>query len=105
MIITDDLWDFEFRARRALHQAAKVTPIRVQNIEVEVVESEKSIYVFFVLVDWPSQLDFPPGHIEKIPDEAKLPLVDAIANLQQNISSGSFEVLVKRINVMQSSSI
>ena len=99
MIITEDLWDFEHRARRALHQAAKITALRVQNIEVEVVEKENSIYVFFVLVDWPSNLDIPPQMEGKIPPEATLSLAEAVSNLAQNISSGGFEVPVKRVGV------
>ena len=86
MNIADDMWDFEHRVRRSLHHAAKITAIRVQNIEVEVIESENSIYVFFVLVDWPSNLDIPPQMQDRIPAESTLSLAEALSNLAQNIS-------------------
>jgi hypothetical protein len=34
LVVAQDFRDFETRIRRALHLAADITPIRVQNIEV-----------------------------------------------------------------------
>ena len=76
-------------------EAAKITPLRVQNIELYEQPEDKMIYIIFTI------LDFPREHINgvnvtNLPDEVKLALPEALMNLEKVVKDGALKIELPR---------
>jgi len=96
LVVEQNFRDFEWRMRRALHLAADVTAIRVQNIEVDIQADESAMYVTFSIVDWPQNLN--PSDRDDLPIQSTLPLSEALTKLQGRISSDAFSVEILQLS-------
>ena len=78
------------QARLSLAAAAKVTPIRIQNIELFEEPEEPALYVLFTIVDFLTGID---GVDEgSLADEVTLPLSEAVSNMKSVIKSGQLKI-------------
>ena len=78
------------QARLSLAAAAKVTPIRIQNIELFEEPEEPALYVLFTIVDFLTGID---GVDEgSLADEVTRPLSEAVSNMKSVIKSGQLKI-------------
>ena len=78
------------QARLALSEAAGITRIRVQNIEMYEEPADKALYVIFTMVEFPEGV--PIVNVTNLPDPVKLPLPKALENLEARINAGNFKI-------------
>jgi len=84
------IYQFNTRARNAIRKAAQITPIRIQNLEVQIFESSQTFNLTFTIVD------YPPGMDEglNVPINALRNISEAKNNLQTVIDKGEFVIKV-----------
>lgn len=81
--------------RGAVMRAAKVSALRVQNIELYEQEEDACIYILFTLVDFPRE-SIIGVDVSTLPPEVTIALPAAVANLQKVIENGTLKIELPR---------
>ena len=91
-IISQGLKKARDQVRLAVQQAAKVTPIRVQNIELTEMPTEKALYIIFTLIDFPLESIPPEVNISSLPQEVTIALPAATDILKSVVQAGNLKI-------------
>ena len=89
--ITNGLKKARDQVRNSIKEAAKVTPLRVQNIEIIEKAEEKAMYIIFTLVDFPRE-SIIGVNVTDLPEEVTIALPAAEKNLQEVLSAGNLKI-------------
>jgi len=91
-IISQGLKKARDQVRLSVQQAAKVTPIRVQNIELTEMPTEKALYIIFTLIDFPLESIPPEVNISSLPQEVTIALPAATDILKSVVQAGNLKI-------------
>ena len=91
-IISQGLKKARDQVRLSLQQAAQITPIRVQNIELTERPDEKALYIIFTILDFPIESIPPEVNVSSLPPEVTILLPGAVNNLKSVVSAGNLKI-------------
>ena len=91
-IISQGLKKARDQVRLSLQQAAQITPIRVQNIELTENPEEKALYIVFTILDFPLESIPPEVNVSTLPPEVTILLPGAVNNLKSVVESGNLKI-------------
>ena len=91
-IISQGLKKARDQVRLSLQQAAQITPIRVQNIELTENPEEKALYIVFTILDFPLESIPPEVNVSSLPPEVTILLPGAVNNLKSVVESGNLKI-------------
>ena len=90
-IVDSNLKSVQDRIRSAIMNAAKVTPLRVQNIQVYEEPENMLLYIVFTLVDFPRE-HISGVNVSTLPPEVTLALPSVVENLQTVIQNNELKI-------------
>ena len=91
-IISQGLKKARDQVRLSLQQAAQITPIRVQNIELTENPEEKALYIVFTILDFPLESIPPEVNVSSLPPEVTILLPGAVNNLKSVVEAGNLKI-------------
>merc|ERR1719270_1858197 len=90
-IISQGLKKARDQVRLSVQQAAKITPIRVQNIEMVERPDEKALYIIFTIIDFPRE-SIPGVNVSTLPEEVTIVAAAAVDNLKKVVQAGNLKI-------------
>ena len=91
-IISQGLKKARDQVRLSIQQAAQITPIRVQNIELTERPDEKALYIIFTILDFPIASIPPEVNVSSLPQEVTILLPAAVELLKSVVSAGNLKI-------------